>query len=631
MPPTDPSRDQLPHCLLGFARDTRLPTVLLAFLMFCPNTGATQDRVIAHEFFTYHENTSFTSDTQDDRSLPEPGRVAMSQSEAQGWPVFTSNGPLFPMSSETQAPPGGANAPPAHDDAVELDRETEREGVLQYHAVFDPSIAPFKRMGARDAVSRRDGQISIGLREGETIEVPVGGEARPDEEVFVGRLITRARRGVAIPLPSVAPDMRILAVDTYPPIPVTFHLDPSGNYTATLPYDGDVEVELVVAAPQTYFGGPLPPGSPRGRPQIDDDTILLEAGTVLRAARIDPEMTDIEALVALVHYFRAFEARDFPVADQSESIYLDIALTQIGVCRHRSQAFVITSNAAGIPARYVYNEAHAFVEVYIASSGWRRIDLGGASEGLEVHSPQPQSPHAPGEDPFPRPPNFEEPQITNATATGAADTRDADPSTSTQDATSGGHDSRTESASSDDIDAGADRHDDTTDVQRAAPDPADATADPSDEHADTQHHQEPPTTATLNELPRPDQAHAAHHEPQSHLDPDALGDASALTTTVLTLSAADNRAYRGSTLDIGGTLTNSRGDPVPAAPIHIYIGPASNDRFDAPVRLLGSVSTNAAGEFELALRIPQTIAVGRWGLYAVYQGDDTYAPTRNAD
>ena len=71
-----------------------------------------------------------------------------------------------------------------------------------------------------------------------------------------------------------------------------------------------------------------------------------------------------------------------PIASSNEpptghdDVYLDLALSQRGVCRHRAFAFLVTALHLGIPTRMVVNEAHAWVEV---SDGtlWHRIDLGG--------------------------------------------------------------------------------------------------------------------------------------------------------------------------------------------------------------------------------------------------------------
>ncbi len=97
----------------------------------------------------------------------------------------------------------------------------------------------------------------------------------------------------------------------------------------------------------------------------------------------------------LVQYFRGFVDSDEPTAPKRD-VYLDLALSQRGVCRHRAFAFLITAQSLGIPTRFVMNEAHAWVEVYNGSL-WKRIDLGGAGRGLVG---APQAAFDPPPDPF---------------------------------------------------------------------------------------------------------------------------------------------------------------------------------------------------------------------------------------
>jgi hypothetical protein len=85
-----------------------------------------------------------------------------------------------------------------------------------------------------------------------------------------------------------------------------------------------------------------------------------------------------EVIGKLVRYFRSFADSDDPPRG-SRSLYLDLALSKKGVCRHRAFAFLVTAQSAGIPARLAMNEAHAWVEVNDGTL-WRRIDLGGAGQ-----------------------------------------------------------------------------------------------------------------------------------------------------------------------------------------------------------------------------------------------------------
>src|SRR5690606_26786158 len=87
-------------------------------------------------------------------------------------------------------------------------------------------------------------------------------------------------------------------------------------------------------------------------------------------------------LSLLVEHFRSFEVAREPSFDTGD-IYLDLARGGVGVCRHRAYAFVITAQALGIPARYVHNEIHAWVEVLLGPEGYLRIDLGGAPPGAD--------------------------------------------------------------------------------------------------------------------------------------------------------------------------------------------------------------------------------------------------------
>jgi hypothetical protein len=75
-------------------------------------------------------------------------------------------------------------------------------------------------------------------------------------------------------------------------------------------------------------------------------------------------------------------------------------LSRLGVCRHRSLAFVVSALALGIPARFVHNEAHAWVEVNDGVR-WHRIDLGGAAEDLALNTGETQ--HTAPADPYPWP------------------------------------------------------------------------------------------------------------------------------------------------------------------------------------------------------------------------------------
>jgi hypothetical protein len=100
----------------------------------------------------------------------------------------------------------------------------------------------------------------------------------------------------------------------------------------------------------------------------------------------------------MVTYFRSFGPSDVPPTGKQD-IYLDLALSRKGVCRHRAFAFLVTALEIGVPARMVVNEAHAWVEVFDGSL-WHRVDLGGAAANLDDAPDASRPPYRPPPDPY---------------------------------------------------------------------------------------------------------------------------------------------------------------------------------------------------------------------------------------
>ena len=121
------------------------------------------------------------------------------------------------------------------------------------------------------------------------------------------------------------------------------------------------------------------------------------ANEVAAKIGVSAPLSPRDDVTKLVSYFRGFtESEDPPT--QSRDIYLDLALSRKGVCRHRAFAFMVTALSLGLPTRMITNEAHAWVEVHDGRL-WRRIDLGGA--GTTLHDPLSNNvPYDPPPDPF---------------------------------------------------------------------------------------------------------------------------------------------------------------------------------------------------------------------------------------
>lgn len=301
------------------------------------------------------------------------------------------------------------NTDTQRDRELRPDRETSHEGQLHYRSVFNPSVVPFKRVTALDGVNaqfvltnRSPGLEKVRLS-------PFTGS--PDRTLFWGSLVVSGGAKETLPIPSVAPDMEIHGYETEPKgLRVTFHRDGAQSFSVRTGRAGEVRLRFLVSAPNSYFSHAVPPevtlaDVPSERRPVVPAAVRKVAHRMhlrLGLNRTAPLVTLMNSLVA---HFRAFE--EGPLALTSGNTYEDLTVSQRGVCRHRSYAFVVTALALGLPARYVANEAHAFVEVWIPRVGWIRVDLGGATTELNVSGAENRAVHRPQEDPFPKPPSYQ--------------------------------------------------------------------------------------------------------------------------------------------------------------------------------------------------------------------------------
>jgi hypothetical protein len=277
----------------------------------------------------------------------------------------------------TEASYGGAG----DTESFTPDRDTKRPDVSGYDDPFTPSTAPFKRLSAFDAV-RSDYRLYV--RDERRVEVASGALQGAEDDAFYVDLVAEVDGSRAVRIPSVAPGSRIvrahLAIGPED-VPMRVKRDGADNWflEAYRP-KGAVRARLVmeVVAPRGAFGGALadPPWSELPRPAALPENVAREAALVRSAIGVSRKMRPRAAVVKLVEYFRGFVDSDDPPRGRG-SIYLDLALSKKGVCRHRAFAFLVTALGMGLPTRMVTNEAHAWVEVFDGVM-WRRVDLGGA-------------------------------------------------------------------------------------------------------------------------------------------------------------------------------------------------------------------------------------------------------------
>ncbi len=345
---------------------------------------------------------------------PDPG-------EGQNPSAFAYRNKILPA---PQTGPEPTEAEPVHGrDGFAVDRITESkpdritnaDDTLQYVEVFNPAVLPFKRMSALDSVR---GDYTLFTAGPDTLQdLPVGGAPSPDRDLFWGDLVVELSPGQDVALPSVAPDMRIISYEVEPRTTVKFSKDGADNYFVRSDESGTVatyRLRFMVDAPATYFAAAVPTNlrvdevarrAPAGLLKPLPDTVQSAVAKALQRLNIDSSMPLRRALNALVHHFREFEAG--VLSKNAKDIYLDLVYEQVGVCRHRAFAFMVTANGLGIPTRYVTNEAHAWVEVWLPDVNWVRIDLGGAALRMVVDNAEDKSVYQPrGEDPFVKPPGY---------------------------------------------------------------------------------------------------------------------------------------------------------------------------------------------------------------------------------
>lgn len=304
---------------------------------------------------------------------------------------------------DPRKPPGadhvysGGTTDDGPDSTYEPDRDTRRPNVENYDDPFSPATAPFKRLRAYDSV---DPDYSLRVRDKTLKPMTVGGSASQADEPFYGDLSVDLLPDQPVRIPTVGPGARVLRFHANPEVPVDVFRDGADNWFVRGSTRVRVRLVLEIAITRASFGSDFG----------DVDWSALDIGQtmphlhdaafqqVAHAVGISRGQRPREVVRKMVAYFRAFAPSDDPPSDKKD-IYLDLALSKKGVCRHRAFAFLVTALEIGIPTRMVVNEAHAWVEVFDGSL-WHRIDLGGAAANLE-HEPDASKPsYKPPPDPY---------------------------------------------------------------------------------------------------------------------------------------------------------------------------------------------------------------------------------------
>jgi hypothetical protein len=326
----------------------------------------------------------FTPDPAEDLRLgatTSSGVMPASMQTKSGW-VSAPDPVERAGQAEDQTAYGGPSASAENQSEFVLDNHTTRPERVQYDEPFRPSILPYKRLSAFDAISSH---LSLTVLDPRLVELDVGGSVATTEDAFYGDFEVDLVAQVPVRIPTVGPGARLLSLQVDPPRAVTVLHDGADNWFVTAKEGGRVRMFVHLSIERETFGSQF---LPVGRvalgayvPEVPETVKQVAAEVMLEIPGLSG-VSPAGAVAALVAYFRTFkESSDLPQATDALALYKEISLSKKGVCRHRAYAFVVTALSWGIPARLVHNEAHAWVEVF-DSKLWHRIDLGGAASDL---------------------------------------------------------------------------------------------------------------------------------------------------------------------------------------------------------------------------------------------------------
>ncbi|MEA3202329.1 MAG: hypothetical protein QOE90_3757 [Thermoplasmata archaeon] len=273
--------------------------------------------------------------------------------------------------------PGAGEVPPSW----EMDRNP-LSGNVVIDYVCNPSPGAMQRLKAYDMLGSDARTLQVADARLHTLGAQRG---LPYDSTVSCSFPVQLAANVPVPIYSVAPEGYALpSYTTDPPLPggLAFLKDGADTVYVLASETKRVTLNVTYLVDSDYFAfqpnarwrasdypAGLVPALPSG--VADAAKIVLARAGVSDATQVGP------TLEALNAYFRGFTDGPIPGPDEVESLYLALALSGHGCCRHRAFAYMVTAQAAGIPTRVVVNEAHAFPEVLFPDGTWHQVNLGG--------------------------------------------------------------------------------------------------------------------------------------------------------------------------------------------------------------------------------------------------------------
>lgn len=455
----------------------------------------------------------------------------------------------------------------------EPDRDTHKPEALPYDEPFSPSTAPFKRLSAFDEV---DASYTLSVRDPHLRRLEVGkptASPLPNEDIFYADMIVDLHPDKETRIPSVGPGTRILRARAgigTSDIAVTFTRDGADNWFVNGGRETRARLVMELAIPRAALGGDFgdPSWAELSLPTASVSPKIQRAATeVHKRIGVSTAMRPREIISKMTAYFRAFtDAPEGPAP--TLDVYLDLALSQKGVCRHRAFAFLVTALALNIPTRMVLNEAHAWVEVYDGRM-FRRIDLGGAGRMQRDETSQ-NVPYDNPDDPFAWPPGSSRGQDLQSRPRPPAalppPTRPGDP----------------------------------------RPSPSGSAGSPSSLPFS-------PSTLGSNGIPMPGMPQPGRPQGRNG-GQDSSAPPDTRAPTAVSLSVLDADTHRGSAFHVRGKLV-SDGDACADTPVVIVLISST------VVMPIGTVATDDKGAFDAAITLQNDVAVGEYDVRAYTQGN----------
>ncbi len=306
-----------------------------------------------------------------------------------------------PDESQTPRPSsvyGGDPASQGTSATYQIDRVTTQPDVVRYDDPFSPTVVPFKRLFAFDAVGEA---LELGVGDTQLRPVSVGGSVAAGEDAFYGDLTVDLVASVPVRIPSVGPGAQLRALRSDAGAKLQVMRDGADNWFVVSDRTVRSRILMQLSVRRAVFGSQFAPVDWRDlAPHVQSlpSNVHAAADRVLSHIGVTPGDSPRAALERMVAYFRSFApSEQLPTATSTEGLYEELAMSQKGVCRHRAYAFLITAQRRGLPTRMVHNEAHAWVEVFDGEI-WHRIDLGGAAGRLDFQKPADVPVHRPPRD-----------------------------------------------------------------------------------------------------------------------------------------------------------------------------------------------------------------------------------------